>query len=76
MGIGDAGAHCGAICDGGWPTYLLAHWARDRTRGEQLPLGLLVRKQTQVTLRPCGPGQELPSGYRRLRLLPAAPDAP
>jgi N-acyl-D-aspartate/D-glutamate deacylase len=49
LGIGDAGAHCGAICDGGWPTFLLTHWARDRSRGPQLPLGLLVQKQTRDT---------------------------
>ena len=49
MGLGDAGAHVGLICDGAGPTYLLKHWARDRTRGPQLPLELLVRKQTYDT---------------------------
>ncbi|MDG2114334.1 MAG: amidohydrolase family protein, partial [Actinomycetota bacterium] len=33
-GIGDAGAHVGTICDASYPTFLLTHWARDRTRGE------------------------------------------
>jgi N-acyl-D-amino-acid deacylase len=31
MGLGDAGAHCGAICDGGTPTFMLTFWTRDRT---------------------------------------------
>ena len=38
MGLSDAGAHCGAICDGGMPTFMLTHWARDRRRGPQIPL--------------------------------------
>ncbi|WP_428120853.1 N-acyl-D-amino-acid deacylase family protein [Candidatus Poriferisodalis sp.] len=46
-GIGDAGAHVGTICDASYPTYLLTHWARDRTRGEGLPLEFLVHKQTR-----------------------------
>jgi N-acyl-D-aspartate/D-glutamate deacylase len=49
MGLGDAGAHVGLICDGAGPTYLLKHWARDRRRGPKLPLELLVKKQTQDT---------------------------
>ena len=36
MGLADAGAHCGAICDGGTPTFMLTHWTRDRTRGPKL----------------------------------------
>ena len=35
MGLSDAGAHCGAICDGGMPTFVLTHWPRDRRRGAQ-----------------------------------------
>ncbi len=46
-GIGDAGAHVGTICDASYPTYLLTHWARDRSRGEGLPLEFLVHKQTR-----------------------------
>ena len=48
-GLGDAGAHCGMICDASIPTYLLTHWARDRTRGPRLRLEDLVRKQTLDT---------------------------
>lgn len=46
-GIGDGGAPVATICDASYPTYLLSHWARDRARGEQLPLEFLVRKQTR-----------------------------
>ena len=35
-GLSDGGAHCGMICDASFPTYLLTHWTRDRTRGEKL----------------------------------------
>jgi len=48
-GLGDAGAHCGMICDGSFPTYLLAHWGKDRTRGERLPIEWLVKQQTADT---------------------------
>ena len=47
MGLSDAGAHCGAICDGGTPTFMLTHWTRDRTRGPKLPLEYVVHRQTQ-----------------------------
>ena len=49
MGLSDAGAHCGAICDGGTPTFMLTHWARDRSRGPKLPLELVVHRQTRQT---------------------------
>jgi N-acyl-D-aspartate/D-glutamate deacylase len=49
MGLSDAGAHCGAICDGGTPTFMLTHWVRDRRRGPTLPLEHVVRRQTQQT---------------------------
>ena len=48
-GLGDAGAHCTLICDGSFPTFLLTHWARDRRRGEQIPLEQLVKGQTHDT---------------------------
>ena len=46
FGLGDAGAHCGYICDASYPTFLMTHWGRDRTRGEKLPLEFLVHGQT------------------------------
>ncbi len=48
MGLADGGAHCGAICDGGMPTFMLAYWARDRARG-RLPLEHVVKRQTRDT---------------------------
>jgi N-acyl-D-amino-acid deacylase len=37
------------ICDASYPTFLLTHWARDRHRGEKLPLEYVVRKQSHDT---------------------------
>jgi N-acyl-D-aspartate/D-glutamate deacylase len=48
-GLGDAGAHCGMICDGSFPTFLMLHYGRDRTRGEKLELEWLVKRQTADT---------------------------
>ncbi|MCH7789251.1 MAG: amidohydrolase family protein [Acidobacteria bacterium] len=48
-GLSDGGAHCGMICDASIPSYLLTHWARDRSRGERLPLELVIAKQTRDT---------------------------
>ena len=36
VALSDAGAHVGTVCDGSLPTTLLAHWARDRSRGARL----------------------------------------
>jgi N-acyl-D-aspartate/D-glutamate deacylase len=49
MGLSDGGAHCGAVCDGGMPTFMLTHWARDRARGPTLPLEWMVHRQTRQT---------------------------
>ncbi|MEM7141250.1 MAG: amidohydrolase family protein [Actinomycetota bacterium] len=51
IGLSDGGAHCGVICDASQPTWLLTHWARDRERGEKLPLEFIVKKQTHDTAR-------------------------
>ncbi len=48
-GIGDAGAHVSTICDAAYPTFLLTHWSRDRSRGGRFPLEFLVNKQTRRT---------------------------
>ena len=53
-GLSDGGAHYGFICDASFPTYLLTHWARDRSRGERIPLELLVKWQTQDTAATVG----------------------
>src|SRR5690606_24157082 len=38
LGLGDGGAHVDVICDAGYPTFVLGYWARERTRGERLPI--------------------------------------
>lgn len=43
LGLGDGGAHCGAICDASIQTFMLTHWVRDRTRGPKLGLEEVVR---------------------------------
>ncbi len=49
FGLADGGAHCGAICDAGMPTFMLTHWARDRRRGPRLGLEYVVKRQTKDT---------------------------
>src|SRR5258706_1215064 len=49
LGLGDGGAHCGTICDGSYPTFMLTHWVRDRTRGERLPLPVVVKLMSRNT---------------------------
>ncbi|MEZ5558945.1 MAG: amidohydrolase family protein [Pseudomonadales bacterium] len=51
MGLGDGGAHVGTICDASFVTTLLAHWGRDRTRGERIDLPTLVKRQSHDTAR-------------------------
>jgi N-acyl-D-aspartate/D-glutamate deacylase len=46
-GLGDAGAHVNLISDCSATTFHLTHWARDRSRGERLPVELLVHKLTR-----------------------------
>jgi N-acyl-D-aspartate/D-glutamate deacylase len=47
IGLSDAGAHCGAISDGSFPTTALAHWARDRRDG--IAVETMVHHLTQRT---------------------------
>ncbi|HEX2850676.1 MAG TPA: amidohydrolase family protein [Acidimicrobiales bacterium] len=49
FGLSDAGAHCNAISDATFPTTAIAHWVRDRARGDRLPLEYVVHQQTQRT---------------------------
>ena len=48
-GLGDGGAHVGLISDGSFPTFLMSHWAKDRTRGPRLALEKLVKAQSADT---------------------------
>ena len=49
FGLSDGGAHCGVLCDASFPTTLIQHWGKDRTRGKLLPLERLVSMQTKET---------------------------
>ena len=53
-GLSDGGAHVGMICDGSFPTSMITHWTRDRTRGPKLLVRDVVRMQTRDTARTVG----------------------
>ena len=53
LGLGDGGAHYGMICDASYPTFVLAHWARDRATG-RLSVAEAVRQLTSVPARVAG----------------------
>ena len=53
LGLGDGGAHYGMICDASFPTFLLAHWTRDRPAG-RLSIAEAVRELTSVPARVAG----------------------
>ncbi len=55
IGLGDGGAHVGLISDGSYPTYLLAHWGRDRKSGK-LDVSWLVKRHTQDNANAVGLG--------------------
>jgi N-acyl-D-aspartate/D-glutamate deacylase len=66
LGLADGGAHVGTICDASFPTTMLTHWVRDRTRGERLPIEHAVAMQTSRTARMVGFGDRgvVAPGYR------------
>jgi N-acyl-D-aspartate/D-glutamate deacylase len=51
VGGGDGGAHVTVICDASYPTYMLQHWVRDRTRGAKIPVQTAVRMLTRDPAR-------------------------
>jgi N-acyl-D-aspartate/D-glutamate deacylase len=53
-GLGDGGAHVATISDASFPTTLLTHWARDRTRGERFDLAWIVARQCRGTAEAVG----------------------
>ena len=65
LSLSDGGAHCGVIADAGMPSFILAHWARDRTKGEKFPLEFLVRKLSSDTAKAYGMNDrgEIRPGY-------------
>jgi N-acyl-D-aspartate/D-glutamate deacylase len=54
FGLSDGGAHCGVIADAGMPTFIMTHWGRDRTRGDQLSLEFIVSALTSSTAEAFG----------------------
>ncbi len=64
-GLGDAGAHCGLLSDGNFPTFLVSHWGRDRPT-DRLPLEWLVMRQTKDTAEAVGLNDRgvLATGYK------------
>jgi N-acyl-D-aspartate/D-glutamate deacylase len=48
-GLGDGGAHVGTICDGSFPTTLIAHWGRNRRRGPTFEMPWVVKRQARDT---------------------------
>ena len=53
-GLSDGGAHVGMICDGSFPTSLLTHWTRDRTRGPKLTIEQVIKMQAADTAATVG----------------------
>jgi N-acyl-D-amino-acid deacylase len=53
LGLGDGGAHYGMICDASFPTFLLAHWARDR-QSDRMSVAEAIRELTSVPARVAG----------------------
>jgi N-acyl-D-aspartate/D-glutamate deacylase len=53
-GLSDGGAHVGMICDGSFPTTLVTHWTRDRTRGPKLALEHVIKMQSADTAATLG----------------------
>ncbi len=49
VSLADGGAHCTRVSDSAAPTFMLAHWGRDRTRGETLPLAQIVKALSHDT---------------------------
>jgi len=81
MGLGDGGAHVGAICDSACTTHTITHWTRDRTRGPKMALPWIIKRLTREPAMTIGlndrgviaPGYKADLNiidYDRLRLKP------
>jgi len=53
LGLGDGGAHYGIICDGGYPTFMLTYWTRDR-KGERFSVEGMVKAMSYDTATTVG----------------------
>ena len=50
-GFADGGAHGKGQCEATTPTTMITFWCRDRTAGSQLPIEMVVKKQTKDSVR-------------------------
>lgn len=65
LGLGDGGAHYGMICDASYPTFMLAHWTRDREKG-RFSVAEAVRMMTSAPADLAGLGDRgrIAVGYK------------
>jgi N-acyl-D-aspartate/D-glutamate deacylase len=65
IGLGDGGAHLKTLCDASYPSFMLAHFARDRKAGK-LPVEFVVKCMTSSTAAVGGFNDRgrLAKGYR------------
>ena len=81
IAAGDAGAHCGNVCDASSPTFMLTFWTRDRSRGPRLSIERAVQMQARRTAEVFGlydrgmlaPGKKADINlidYEKLRISP------
>jgi N-acyl-D-aspartate/D-glutamate deacylase len=54
VSLGDGGAHYGFICDASLPTFMLAHWTRDRRHGRRFSVPEMVKALTHDNARAVG----------------------
>ena len=54
VSLGDGGAHCGFICDASLPTFMLAHWTRDRRSGHRFSIPEIVKALSHDNARAVG----------------------
>ncbi len=54
LSLSDGGAHCGVICDASYTTFMLTHWARDRSRGDKISVERAIQMQTRETAEAYG----------------------
>lgn len=53
-GLSDAGAHVGTVCDASFPTYMISHWTKNRSRGPKLGLERVIQMMTSDTAKHVG----------------------
>ena len=63
LGLSDGGAHCTSIVDSGVPTFMLAHWSRDRQPRTEAAVEMLIKRQTSETADFFG--LSIAAGWRR-----------